>query len=173
MSRWRPLGAVLGLLLCATQAWAAGSLTVAANPAYSRFTYKITTPYSSFSSAGTTFDLTIYALPAKTRLVSVLADSTVAWTGTACTAITAQLGKSAGGVEYLIAFDAKTATIRRGLADADLGTSINRATAVQGGDLPSFTAETNLSVRVTTTLCNTNALTAGSIDWYLTTEALP
>ena len=84
-----------------------------------------------------------------------------------------QVGKTVGGTEYIIAHDVFTAAVTKGLADADLGTSINRANAVQGGDLPSWSATTNISVRLTTVTANTNALTAGSTTYYLVTELMP
>jgi len=56
------------------------------------------------------------------------------------------------------------------LADADMGTTLVRAAAVQGGTLPSWTATTVVSVRLTTTTANTDQLTAGSTTYYIVTD---
>jgi hypothetical protein len=82
-------------------------------------------------------------------------------------------GKSTGGHEYLTAFDVFTAPITRGLADSDLGPSINRANAVQGGDLPSWSGATAVQCRLTTRSAPTSALTRGALTLYLVTEAVP
>jgi hypothetical protein len=118
-------------------------------------------------------DKTIATLPAKTRLVGIYADTTTKYIGGAVTAATLIVGKSVGGNEYVASHDVFTAAVTKGLADADLGTSINRANAIQDGDLPSFTATTNINVRLTTVTANTNALTQGSTTYYLITERLP
>lgn len=120
--------------------------------------------------AATTSDIVIATLPAKTRLTKIVVDSTTAWTGTSITAVTWQVGKTTGGSEYIVAFNALAAPVTKGLADADLGTSINRANAVQGGDLPSWTATTPISARITSTGANLSALTTGNITFYLTCE---
>lgn len=120
--------------------------------------------------AATTADIVIATLPAKTRLTKIVVDSTTAWTGTSITAVTWQVGKTTGGSEYIVAFNALAAPVTKGLADADLGTSINRANAVQGGDLPSWTTTTPISARITSTGANLSALTTGNITFYLTCE---
>lgn len=134
-----------------------------------RLTYKVTISYTALAAAQLTADSVIAVLPAKTRLVSILADVTTTFTGGAVSAATMVIGKSVGGAEYLASFDAFTTTIRRGLVDADMGTAMTRAAAVQGGDLPSWSATTNVSLRLTTVTAFTNALTAGSVTVYLET----
>lgn len=148
-------------------------VTVNETGALIRLTYKVTVTYAALAAAATTADKVIATLPAKTKLVAIYADTTTTYTGGAVTATTLTVGKTTGGIEYLVSHDVFTATITRGLADADLGTSINRANAIQGGDLPSWTATTDISVRLTTTTANTNALTQGSTTYYLVTEKLP
>lgn len=138
-----------------------------------RVTYKATTTYAAFAAAGLTADKVIATLPAKSKLVSVYADVTTPFTGGGATAAAMTFGKTAGGNEYLVSFDVLSGAITRGLADADLGTSINRASAIQGGDMPSWSATTDISARLTTVTANTDQLTAGSITWYLVTESLP
>lgn len=166
----RNTGVVTGLTPPASPAT---GLTVNAHQDGSRITYKITATFAAFSAAGLTADATLVTLPAKAKVVSIICDVTTKFIGGAVSAATMLFGKTAGGNEYLVSFDIFTNTIRRGLADADLGTSINRASAIQGGDIPSFTATTALTARVTTVTANTNALTQGVATFYIVVELLP
>ena len=135
--------------------------------------YKVTTLYTAYAAAATTFDVTIATLPAKTRLMGIVADTTQAFNGGAVTACTIVVGKTVGGNEYILSHSVFAAAVVKGNLDADLGASITRAAAVQGGDLPSWTATTAITVRLTTTTANTNALTQGSTTFYLVTEVYP
>lgn len=135
--------------------------------------HKVTVTFAALAAAGLTADKTIVTLPAKTRLVDIIADTTTKYIGGGVTAATLIVGKTVGGSEYVVSHDVFTAAVTKGLADADLGTSINRANAVQGGDLPSWTATTAISVRLTTVTANTDQLTQGSTTYYLITEVMP
>lgn len=135
-----------------------------------RVTYKVTVTYAALAAAATTADKTIATLPAKTRIVAIIADTTIKYIGGAVSAATLIVGKTVGGNEYIVSHDVFTAAVTKGLADADLGTSINRASAIQGGDLASWSGTTAISVRLTTTSANTNALTQGSTAYYIITE---
>lgn len=148
-------------------------VTVNDQGSVARQIYKVTVTFAALAAAATTADKTIATLPAKTRLVGIIADTTTQYTGGGVTAATIIVGKSVGGNEYVVSHDVFTAPITRGLADADLGTSINRASAIQGGDLPSWTGTTNVSVRLTTVTANTDQLTAGSTTYYLVCEKYP
>jgi hypothetical protein len=134
---------------------------------------KVTISRTPFSAAATTADVTIATLPAKTQLHGIWAELTQVFSGGSVSAATMVCGKTAGGNEYLVSFDVKSATLQRGLVDGDLGTSINRANAVQGGDMPSWSSTTAVRCRLTTTGANTSALTQGSITFYLKTTQLP
>lgn len=157
---------------CITAASGTG-ITVNATGNLRRTVYKVTLSQAAFAAAALTADATIATLPAKTRLVGVYADVTQVFSGGAVSAATMILGKTVGGNEYLLSFDIKTATIRKGLLDADLGASLTRANRVQDADLPSFTGTTTVSARLTTVTANTNALTQGSVTFYLICETLP
>lgn len=135
--------------------------------------YKVTLTQAAFSAAATTADATIATLPAKMQINGIWADVTQVFSGGAVATANMTCGKTAGGNEYLVSFDVKSATLQRGLVDGDLGASINRANAVQGGDMPSWTATTAVQCRMTTTGANTNALTQGSITYYIRTTSLP
>lgn len=153
-----------------------GTGVTVSDGAYSgRLTYKVTVDYTALAAAALTADKVIATLPAKTRLVSIIADTTTPYSGGAVSAATLVVGKTTGGNEYLVSHDVKTAAITAGLVDGDLGTSINRANAIQGGDLTStmWAGTTAISVRLTTVTANTNALTAGSTTYYITTEVMP
>lgn len=138
-----------------------------------KLTFKATTTFASFAAAALTADKVIATLPAKARILAVYADTTTKYIGGAVATATLRLGSTAGGVEVLASHDVFTAAVTKGLADADLGTSLVRAAAVQGGYMPSFTATTALTARITTTGANTNALTQGSTTWYIECEVLP
>lgn len=147
-----------------------------------RTVYKVTIDRTAFVCAATTCDLTIGTLPAKTSVLSVYAhiETTFACTAT-CTSSTLsmQLGSSAGGTQYLASFDADAATSVFGDADAELGTTMTRAAAIQGGNaVPNFSSTTAINLRLTSGTGNigngsaTN-LSQGSVTVYLVTERLP
>lgn len=148
-------------------------LTVNDTGSVRRLCYKVTTTFAAFSAAATTGDKTICTLPAKTRVLSAYADTTTKYIGGAVSAATLRLGISAGGVEVIASHDVFTAAVTKGLLDADMGTSMTRAAAIQGGYMPSFTATTTLVARITTTSAFTNVLTQGSTTWYIETVVLP
>lgn len=105
---------------------------------------------TAFIAGATTADCTIGTLQAGMQVMAVYADVTTPFTcSSTCSGTkTMTFGKTAGGAEYLVSFSV-TGTVTKGLADADLGTSINRANAIQGGDLPSWSATTALIARFT------------------------
>ena len=138
-----------------------------------RLVYSVTATYAAFSAAATTADKTIATLPAKTRLVGIVADCTTAFTGGAVSAASLKIGSSAGGTQFLALSDVFTSAATYGLADADLGTALVRSAAVLGGTLPSWSSTTTVNARITTTTANTNALTAGSVTVYLVCEVYP
>jgi hypothetical protein len=138
-----------------------------------RTVYKVTALHTAFAAAASTADKTLATLPPRTQLQRIYLDVTTRFTGGRATAASLTCGTSAGGHEYLTAFDVFTGTITRGLADSDLGPSLNRASAVQGGDLPSWSGATAVQCRLTTRSAPTSALTRGALTLYLVTEAVP
>jgi hypothetical protein len=138
-----------------------------------RTVYKVTALHTAFAAAASTADETLATLPPRTQLQRIYIDVTTRFTGGGATAASMTCGKSAGGHEYLTAFDVFTGAITRGLADSDLGPSLNRAGAVQGGDLPSWSGATAVQCRLTTRSAPTSALTQGALILYLVTEAVP
>ncbi len=138
-----------------------------------RQTLVSTTTFAAFAEAGLTGDEVVCVVPAKSRIVSVYADTTQVYSGGAVATATLKLGTSTGGAEILAVHDVLSAPVTKGLADADMGTAMTRAAAIQGGSMPSFTAATPLKARITTTGANANALTQGSTTWYVEIETLP
>lgn len=130
---------------------------------------RVQATFAAFSAAALTADLTVYTLAAGERLISVIADTVQNFHGGGTTAATLIVGTTAGGNDLILSHDVWTAAITKGLADADLGTSINRANAVQGGYMSSFSATQIISARLTTVTSNTNALTQGFVRFYITT----
>jgi hypothetical protein len=145
-------------------------LTIISVGNFLRQVYKVTVTYAGFSAAALTADHTIATLPAKTKIVGFYADTTVPFTGGGVTAASLTVGKSAGGVEYIATHDVLSAAITRGLADADMGTELVAAALIQGGAVVNWTGTTTVSARLTTVTANTNALTAGSVTFYIVTE---
>lgn len=143
--------------------------------------YKATVPFTSFIAAAVTADVTVGTLPIKTQVTSVFADLTATFVcGSVCTTATLSMtcGSSAGANDILLTFDADAATTQRGLADADLGSALARATAVQGGKIFSWAATTPFSCRLTSGTGNIGTgaatnLSAGSVTFYITTTRMP
>ena len=133
--------------------------------------YEVTTAYGAYTDSDTTKGIVICTLPAKTKIVGVYADTTAAYTGGAVSATTLRVGITAEDAAEIIAdHDVKTAVVTKGLADADMGTSLTRAAAIQGGYLPNWAGTTAIYATINTTTANTEALTAGSTTFYIETE---
>lgn len=133
--------------------------------------YKVTVPFAAWQVAALTQDITIATLPAKSQLVGIIADTTQAYAGPTGT-IALTVGKSAGAAEYMASHDVKTAAVTKGLADADLGTSMVRAAAVQGGSW-NWTGTQIVSARITSSIGNLSLLSQGSTTFYLTVRVHP
>lgn len=152
------------------------------NPALlQRQVYKVTIDRTAFVSAATTSDITLATIPAGTTIVGVYANLTTTFACTAtCTSSTLsmQLGTSAGGTQILASFDADAATATFGDTDAELGTVMARAAAVQGGAFVSFAGANAITLRLTSGTGNigngaaTN-LSQGTVTFYLVTERMP
>lgn len=134
---------------------------------------------TAFAAAALTADCTIATLPAGMKLVEVYADVTVGFTcsGTCTGTKVFQCGTAAGGTQVFAAGLNVAATGQFGLSDADLGSGMTRAAAIQGGLLNSWSATTPISCRFTSGTGNwgTGAATnvnAGSIKFFLVTEQI-
>ena len=149
-----------------------GAVTTLESGTVLRQSYKVSLN-TAFTGAATTADVVIATLPAKTRLVSIIADTTTVFSGNAVTACAMTVGTSVGGAQLIASYDCFTTPVVKGLVDADMGTSMTRAAAVQGGFIPSWSSNTPVHVRITTTTANTNQLNQGVTVFYLITERMP
>ncbi len=165
-----------------TPTTAAGAIVI--DPGSTRLTtYVVTFPASAFVCSAVTCDITIATVPKKFKVMGLVADVTVAFTcASVCTTSTLSMtaGKTAGGNEYLASFDLDAAVATFGLTSAQGGTVFvtGAGVPVQGGDIPSWTANTTIQARFTSGTGNigngtvTN-LGVGSVTFYLTGLALP
>lgn len=131
----------------------------------------------AFITANPVSEVTIATLPSKTRVVGVVLDTTAAFT-LGVNTLTLMCGYNATPNDYIVAHDVKTAVVTKGNADADLGTKLARATAVQGGDMPNWGGTTTLKLRLTSGAGNigdgvNTLLTTGATVVYIVTEKMP
>lgn len=173
-----------GMLLSGAQITAGSGTGLTVNVAGELKTqvYKVTIAAAAFTCAAVTCDVTIGTLPAKTFLSHALADVTQAFACTVtCTSTTLSmvLGKTAGGNEYIVSFDADAVAAQFGDAAAELGASLTEATIPTTiGDVASWSATTAIVLRLTSGTGNigdgaaTN-LSQGSVTVYLTTVRMP
>ena len=129
----------------------------------------ITVPFTSFKTGSLANQVTLFDIMPKTQIVSVVADVTTPFAGTAGT-LTLTMD-SAGTGDLLTAFDCKTAAIQKGLAATELGTALTAAAHLPpGGYFPSWTLETFVSATMTSSSGNLSGLTAGSVSFYITVK---
>lgn len=163
---------------------ASGTGITLVNPGEVReIVYKVTIDKSAFGCAAVTCDLTIATLPAKTFVKHIIVDLNSLFSCTAvCTSSTLSvtLGKTTGGNEYLISFDADASLTQFGDSAGELGASLTEATVpTANGDLASWTSATAVSLRLTSGTGNIGSggvgtnLAAGSMTFYITTIKLP
>lgn len=162
--------------------------TVPGSVALTRFRYQTTiTPATAgvgncgaaFLAAALTADCTVATLPAGQKLAAVYADVTVGFTcsGTCTGTKVLQAGTAVNGTQVLAASLNVAATATYGLADADLGSGLTRAAAIQGGLVGSWSATTPISVRFTSGTGNWGSgaatfVNAGSVKFTLITEQI-
>jgi hypothetical protein len=137
---------------------------------------KVTVDHTAWIEAGLVQSLTLASIPAKARILSVIADTTAALTnGVSTLDLEVGITGTLGGC--IATHDVQAAPVTKGLLDADMGTLMTRAAAIQGGTLPSWTAATDLIATLTSGTINlgdgvATALTTGSTTFYVTIEML-
>lgn len=159
-----------------TSAGSGTGITVAQNGRGTRGVMALTVAKEAFTAAAVTQDLTLWTLAAKQKIVAFYADLTAVF-ALGASALSLTVGTSAGGNQIIASFDMDAATVTKGLADADMGTSMTRAAAIQGGYLPSWTGATTVSCRLTSDTDNLGnatitSLTTGAITFYMILENL-
>ncbi len=151
-------------------------ITTVVNGGLRRGCIKITVTSAAWIAAGLTQNLILGVIPAKSRIVGVIADTTQAYTlGTDTILMSVGITGTLDG--YIDVHDVKTSTIVMGLIDDDLGSLLETTALIQGGHMPSWTATTNLTVSLSSSLTNlgngsTTSLTTGSTTFYITIENL-
>lgn len=125
-------------------------------------------------TAATTKDITLWTLPAKTRVLRVIADVTQTFTGGSISDVDVTVGSSAGGNEYLLSFDADTATGTFGLQQGQLGASIVGATgfATTASDIV-WATTTALQCRFTSVGADLEELSQGMCVFYIESCTYP
>ena len=138
--------------------------------------YRVTTATSSFdwtnaqvaALAGSSGDITVATLPAKTQLLD--AAVVILTPDSSANALTVQCGDAATFINYVVASDAKAAANTfYGDALAERGTAID----VEHYYLPSYTATTTVTCRFIKAVTNLNTVTASTGRVILTTRLLP
>lgn len=148
--------------------------------------YKLTLLSTNCIAAAVTCDFTVATLPAKTFLRRVFADLTTTYAcASTCTTATlsATLGSSAGGTEFLASMDLDAATTQFGDVDGELGSVMNAAArAASGvnfdGVIMNWSSTTSVILRITSGTGNlgngaTTFLSQGTIVFYLETSIYP
>ncbi len=131
--------------------------------------HKITADYTAFQTAGTTNDVTLWTLPAKTRILRIIGDVTTKFLGGAISAVVMRVGKAANGAEYLLDKDVFTAAVTAGDAAAEIGASLLSATVA---DI-TWASTQAVVMRLTSTTANLSALTQGSVSLYIECAVYP
>ena len=137
-------------------------ITVVANGYVRHFVDSITIAENALTAAAGTQDITVWTVPAKTRLLRVVANGTVAFDDGAggISATTIQCGTSGTTNAYLANGSIFTAPVVLGDVVAEIGANLVAAT---WADIPSMTSTTAIVCRFATTGGNVVALTTGSV----------
>jgi len=125
----------------------------------------ITVTFAAMTAAATT-DVTIWTPFGHSRILRLVAEATVTFSGGALSNVTMTCGTTAGGNQYLTTCDlGVTETPVCGDAAADIGAALLSATVA---DFPSWAAGTTaIQCRFTCTGANCNAATGGSATFYI------
>lgn len=131
----------------------------------------VTVPFIAFQAAALTKQVVLFNIMPKTQIVSVIADVTTTFGGTAGT-LTLTMESTATSVGGLLtAFDCKTAAIQKGLAATDLGADLTGAANLPpGGFFPSWASQTFVKSTLTSGTGNLSGLTQGSVNFYITVK---
>lgn len=144
-------------------------VTVNATGALRHVIHKITLDFNSWIDASSAAkDVTAWTLPAKTRILRIVADVTTKFLGGAIATCTMRAGKAANGAEYLVDKDVFTAAVTAGDAAAEIGASLLSATVA---DL-TWAGTQIVNIRLTSTGANL-VLTQGSVTVYIECAVYP
>ncbi len=129
--------------------------------------HKITLGHAAVADAGavTTTNFTIWTLPAKTRVLRVIADVTAAFTGEPISAVTMKVGSSSGGTQYLLEGDIWTNPIVLGNTQTELGTGVVGGSSF-GTDI-AWSGTTVVQIQLECVTGTFAALDTGSVTFYI------
>lgn len=135
--------------------------------------HKVRVDWSAFTAAATTQDITLWTLPAGFVLQRIIAEVVTVFAGGAVSDADITVGSSAGGNQFLLSFDVDTAAIIAGDVVAEIGAGLVDATRADVGVTANEFAAVTLQLRMTTVGANVNALTSGTVDFYVIGHQLP
>ncbi len=138
-------------------------ITVNSSGAVQHVVHKVTADYTAFQAASTTKDVTLWTLPAKTRVLRVIAHVTTAFAGGAITAVVLRVGKAANGAGYLLDADVFSADDVFGDVAAEIGANLLSATVAD----VAMTTTQIVNARLTSTTADLSELTQGSLTLYI------
>ena len=132
------------------------------SPGFRNVMVKTTVSSTAFTCAALTCDVNIFTLPVHAIVVHAMADLTTTFAcASVCTSatLTETLGRSAGGTQYLLSFNANTATGQFGLTQATLGTDLAAISATVpnagvAGSAPGWASTQTVSIRLTSATGN-------------------
>lgn len=141
-------------------------------------TTRVTVLPAAWTAASTTQTLLLYIIAPKSKVTSVISETTTKFAGLAGT-IQLKVGNDTALDQYILAHDVKTAAVIAGTADAELGAGLARATAIQGGDMSVYGTPSGSYLQLTLTSGSGNIgngtvtnLTTGTVTINVTTEFL-
>lgn len=122
---------------------------------------KYTTSHTALQTAGTTNNITLFSLPAKTIIHQIVTKTTVAFAGTSISAYTISVGITGTLAKYSPAFD-----VLQAVSSSVFQTS-------SSGNMEDFSGATNIKIAAISTGANLSVSSAGSVDVYVLTSTLP
>lgn len=126
------------------------------------FLHKITVTEAALTDADGSQDITLWTVPAKTKIQRVVAECTANFTGGGAGAVTVSVGPTGSETGYLVATSIFSGTPVIGDAEAELGTLV-----VGGiGHIPSFSGTTAIVARFAADV-NVADLTTGSCTFWI------
>lgn len=127
--------------------------------------HKITVGFTALQNASTSKDVTLWVLPAKSRVLRVISDVTAAFTGGSISAVAMVCGRAAGGDQYLLTHSVLSGTGARGTQQTELGAGVVGGTGFSSDII--WTTTTTVQARFTSTSADLSDLTTGSTTFYI------
>jgi hypothetical protein len=138
-------------------------VTATYSGAVRQWVHKVTVTNAAMTAATTT-DITLHTTPTNSRIERVLAEVTTVFSGGALSAVTVTCGNSAGGNQYLLSGDVKTAQTTLGDVVAEMGAGLVSSTLADMGTVAAgVPGAITVQCRFTCTSANCNAATQGNV----------